>query len=78
MQTAMSLGLISRYEPISGDKSIVYKIETDLIDSNRWDPISMANDQVLKSIVRIYGNSPFTRVEIAKAAVIDPEKSRRI
>jgi predicted transcriptional regulator len=72
MQTALSLGLISRDGSISGGKYIVYKIEKELIDSNRWENISVANYQVLNSIVRVFGSSPFTKGEIAKASGIDP------
>lgn len=72
-QIALSLGLISSDQSTKIDRWVLFRIETELIDSIRWDEIALPHYRVLNSILRLYGTNPFTRAEIAKATGVEAE-----
>ena len=72
-QIAMSMGLISRDYSIRIDRSVVFRIETELIESIRWDQISLPHYQTLNSIVQLYGDKPFSRADITKALGVEAD-----
>ena len=73
IQTAISLGLIARDTTARLVNSIVYKFESQFIESVQWEEISKHNYQILDVIVRSFGTRHFSRQEIAQASGISPE-----
>lgn len=71
--TAISLGLIARDTTTRLVNSIVYKFESQFIESVQWEEISKHNYQILDVIVRSFGTRHFSRLEIAQASGISPE-----
>lgn len=73
MQVAMSLGLISSDQSVKSGRNVIFRIETELINSIRWDEIGLSHYQVLNSIVRLYGTKSFSRADIANATGVEPD-----